>query len=115
MTRRDRFNRTTGPLVRERRERREGRGMNALLAMSLPAVALVALWAQVAGGDQDPAAAAAAAAAEVTVDTTESGIPDELRTAIFVGATGMVVGGAGWLAFRMLGSHQQRLEDLEGY
>ena len=114
MTRRDRFNRTTGPLVRERRERREGRGMNTLLALSLPAVALVAFWAQVASDDQDPAAAAGTAD-EVTVDATESGIPGGLRTAIFVGATGMVVGGAGWLAFRMLGSHQQRLEDLEGY
>lgn len=114
MTSRERFRRTEGPLVRN--GRRDGsRGMSLLLAAMLPIVALVGFWAQVASDKQDPAAAEASGAPVVAEESSDPVVPYELRTAVFVGATGIVVGGAAWLAFRMLGTHRQRLEEFEGY
>ncbi|MCP5025514.1 MAG: hypothetical protein GY929_04440 [Actinomycetia bacterium] len=113
MTARERFRRTEGPLVTEGRHH-GGRGMSWLLAAALPVVALVGFWAQVAGDDQD-AAAAEASGPSVVADDDDTMVPSELRTVVFVGATGIVVGGAAWLAFRMLGTHRQRLEDVEGH
>ena len=112
MTRRQQFRRTEGPLRESSRD--GGRGISLVLAAVLPVVALAGFWVQVAGDEQDPASAEASGAPTVTVDEDDSPVPYELRTAVFVGATGVVVGGAAWLAFRMLGSHRQRLEELEG-
>ncbi|MCP4086470.1 MAG: hypothetical protein GY745_15655 [Actinomycetia bacterium] len=110
MTRRDHFHRTEGPMVTNTRGER--RGMSLLLAIMVPAVALVGFYAQVAGGEQDSAGAETAEAPTVTAGD-DTLLPREIRTVVFVGATGAVVGGAGWLAFRMSGSHQRHLEELE--